>query len=152
MDDIETRIRCFCDKNVPPRLKGKFNKVVVRRTMLYGAEYCPVKNSYIQKMKVAEMRMLRWMCRHTRRDTIRNEVIRDKAGVVPVEDKMREVRLRWYGHVKRRGVDAPVRRCERLVVVGMRRGRRRSKKYWGELFYDIVVVTAYSNCSFSFFP
>ncbi|XP_070004359.1 uncharacterized protein [Nicotiana sylvestris] len=49
----------LCDKNVPPKLKGKFYRVVVRLTMLYGAECCPVKISHIQKMKAAEMRMLR---------------------------------------------------------------------------------------------
>ncbi|PHT51239.1 Peroxidase 9 [Capsicum baccatum] len=84
-------------------------------------------------MKVAEMRMLRWMCGLTRGDRVRNDTIREKVGVTPVECKMREVRLRWFGHVKRRGMDAPVRRCERLALDGFRRGRGRPKKYWGEV-------------------
>ncbi|KAG5626964.1 hypothetical protein H5410_012182, partial [Solanum commersonii] len=100
--------------------------------LLYGAECWPVKNAHVQKMHVAEMRMLRWMCGHTRSDKIRNEVIREKVGVASVVDKLREARLRWFGHVKRRGTDAPVRRCEGLVVEGTRRGRGRPKKYWGE--------------------
>ncbi|PHT26468.1 hypothetical protein CQW23_33915 [Capsicum baccatum] len=123
----------LCDKKVPPKLKGKFYRVVVRPTMLYGAECWQVKNSHIQKMKVAEMRMLRWMCGLTRGDRVRNETIREKVGVTPVEYKMREVRLRWFGHVMRRGMDAPVRRCERLALDGFRRGRGRPKKYWGEV-------------------
>jgi len=44
-------------------------------------------------MKVVEMRMIRWICGHTRLDRIRNEVIRDKIGVASIEDKMREARL-----------------------------------------------------------
>ncbi|KAG5584525.1 hypothetical protein H5410_044959 [Solanum commersonii] len=56
-----------CDKKLSPELKGKFYKVVVRPTMLYGAECWPIKNSHTQKMKVAEMRMLRWMCGHWER-------------------------------------------------------------------------------------
>ncbi|XP_019256459.1 PREDICTED: uncharacterized protein LOC109234870 [Nicotiana attenuata] len=69
------------------------------------------------------MRMLRWMCGHTRLDRIRSEVIRDKVGVAPVEAKMREVRLRLFGHVKRRSAEASIRRCERLALGGVRRGR-----------------------------
>ncbi|PHU19960.1 Protein disulfide isomerase-like 1-4 [Capsicum chinense] len=84
-------------------------------------------------MKVAEMQMLRWMCGLTRGDRVRNETIREKVGVTSVECKMREARLRWFGHVKRRGMDAPVRRCERLALDGFRRGRGRPKKYWGEV-------------------
>ncbi|XP_060183146.1 uncharacterized protein LOC132613111 [Lycium barbarum] len=123
----------LCDKKVPPKLKGKFYKVVVRPTMLYGVECWPVKKSHVQKMKVAEMRILRWMCGHTRSDRIRNEVIRDKVGIALVEDKMREVRLRWFGHVMRRDTNALVRRCERLASDGFRRGRGRPKKCWGEV-------------------
>ncbi|KAF3657099.1 putative BEL1-like homeodomain protein 6-like [Capsicum annuum] len=67
-----------------------------------------VNNFHVQKLKVAEMRMLQWMCGLTRRDSVRNEVIREKVGVTSVEDKMREVRLRWFGHVMSRGSDAPV--------------------------------------------
>ncbi|KAF3671075.1 Prohibitin-6, mitochondrial [Capsicum annuum] len=62
--------------------------------MLYGSECWPVKNSHIQKLKVTEMMMmLRWMCKLTGRDKVRNEVIRGKVRVTSVEDKMREVRL-----------------------------------------------------------
>ncbi|XP_070026616.1 uncharacterized protein [Nicotiana sylvestris] len=64
---------------------------------------------------------------------IRNEDFQEKVGVAPIEDKMREARLRWFRHIQRRSTDAPVRRCERLVVVGMRRGRVRPKKYWGDV-------------------
>ncbi|KAG5584475.1 hypothetical protein H5410_044909, partial [Solanum commersonii] len=49
--------------------------------VLYGAECWPVKNAHVQKMKVVDMRMLRWMSKHTRKYMIKNEVIRDKVGV-----------------------------------------------------------------------
>ncbi|XP_075092237.1 uncharacterized protein LOC142172504 [Nicotiana tabacum] len=96
----------LCDKNVPLRLNSKFYKVVVRPTMLYVAECWPVKKSHVQKMKVVKMRMLRWIYGHTRRDKIMNEDIRDMVRVVFVEDKIREVRLRWFRHVKRRDTTA----------------------------------------------
>ncbi|XP_070046182.1 uncharacterized protein [Nicotiana tomentosiformis] len=84
-------------------------------------------------MRVAKMRMLRWMCGCARRDRIKNETIRDRVGVASVEDKIRESRLRWFGHVKRRSIDFHVRRCERLAMENLRRGRGRPKKYWGEV-------------------
>ncbi|XP_070010103.1 uncharacterized protein [Nicotiana sylvestris] len=108
--------------------------------MLYGAKCWPVKNSPVQKMRVAEMRMLRWMCGCTRQDRIKNEAIRDIVGVDSVEDKMWELRLRWFGHVRRRSIDAPVRRCERLPMESLRRGRGRPKKYWGEVIRQDMVL------------
>ncbi|XP_070039517.1 uncharacterized protein [Nicotiana tomentosiformis] len=123
----------LCDKNVPAKLKGKFYRAMVRLAMLYGAECWPVKNTHIKNMKVAEIRKLRWMCRHTRLDKIRNEDIQKKVGAAPIDDKMREVRLRWFRHMPRRSQDAPVRRCELLALMGIRRGRGRAKKYWGEV-------------------
>jgi len=63
-----------------------------------------------------------------RLDKIRNEVIRGKIGVASIEDKMREARLRWLGHMRRRPRDAPVRRCETIVNSNHRRCRGRLKK------------------------
>ncbi|KAF3657721.1 putative pre-mRNA-processing factor 6-like [Capsicum annuum] len=101
-EDISHRIRTgwmkwklvsgvLCDKKVSPKLKSKFYRVAVRPVMLYGAECWPVKSSHIQKLKVAEMWMLCWMCGLTRGDRVRNETIREKVGVASVEYKMREV-------------------------------------------------------------
>ncbi|KAG5614149.1 hypothetical protein H5410_013973 [Solanum commersonii] len=111
-DDVTHHI---CDGKVPPKL-NKFYKAMVRLTMVYGAGCWLVTNSHAQKMKVSEMRILR-------RDKIRNEDIWDKVGVASVVDKMREPRLRWFGHVKRRNVDVPVRRCGRLAMAGVSRAK-----------------------------
>lgn len=116
------------DKKVLPKIKRKFCRVVVRPTMLYGTKCWLVKNSHVQKIKIAEMRMLTWMYRHTRRDKIKNEDIGDKVGMASVMDKMREARLRWFGHMKRRSVDAPVKKCGRLTMAGIRRERGWPKK------------------------
>ena len=56
------------------------------------------------------MRMIRWMYGHTRFDKSRNEVIKGEIGVASIDDKIRDVRLRWFGHIRRRSLDAPVRR------------------------------------------
>ena len=39
------------------------------------------------------MRMIRWMCGHTRSDMSSSEVIREKARVTFIENKLREARL-----------------------------------------------------------
>jgi len=83
--------------------------------------------------EVVEIRILRWMCGHNMVDMIRNNVIRDKVSVTPIEDMMREARLGWFGHVRRRSTDAPIRRCERLTLEVLPRGRGRPKKRWGEV-------------------
>ncbi|VDO69442.1 unnamed protein product [Heligmosomoides polygyrus] len=46
-------------------------------------------------------KMLRWTAGVTRMDRIRNDAIRQKFGVASIADKIREARLRWYGHVLR---------------------------------------------------
>ncbi|KAI0504889.1 hypothetical protein KFK09_015843 [Dendrobium nobile] len=60
------------------------------------------------------MRMLRWMSGFTLKDRIQNKHIHEKVEVAPVIDKIRESRLRWFGHIKRRPSDDPVRRVDVL--------------------------------------
>ena len=61
--------------------------------MLYGAECWPTKRRHVQQINVAEMRMLRWICGHTRRDRVQNDDIRDRLGVAPIEEKLVQHRL-----------------------------------------------------------
>jgi hypothetical protein len=51
--------------------------------------------------------MLCWICGHTRLDRVRNNDIRDRLGVAPIEEKFIQHRLRWFGHVHRRPPEAP---------------------------------------------
>ena len=99
--------------------------------MLYGAECWPTKIRHVQQLSVAEMRMLRWICGHTRMDRVRNDDIRDRLRVAPIEEKLVQHRLRWYDHVQRRLSETPVH-CEVLSQANnIRRGRGRSKLTWG---------------------
>jgi len=82
----------LCDKRVPLELKGKVYRMVVRPVVLYGSECWSLKKAQVQRLTVAEMRMIRWMCGYTRLDRIRNEAIRDLVKVAPIGDKMRETR------------------------------------------------------------
>ena len=121
----------LCDKKFPNKVKGKFYKVTIRTSLLYGTKCWPVKNIFEHKMEVTEMRMLRWMCGHTLMDRIRNQEFRDKLGVAPISEKMHENRLRSFGHVQKKTFNALVRRVESIIVEG-KRSRGRLRKTWDE--------------------
>jgi len=87
------------------------------------------------------MRMLRWILGLTLRDRKRNDDIRHILGVACITDKVREARLRWYGHVQRREEDDCVKRILKANVGGQR-SRGRQRKRWIE-----VSSTTWRTCS-----
>jgi hypothetical protein len=123
----------LCDKKVLNKLKGKFYRTVIRPAMLYGTECWVIKGQHIQKMSVAEMRMLRWIFGHTRKDRIRNDDIRDKLGVAPIQEKLVQHRLRWFGHIQRMPPEASVRSGILSRPENTRRGRGRPRLTWEEV-------------------
>ncbi|GJV42345.1 hypothetical protein Tco_1420785 [Tanacetum coccineum] len=100
--------------------------------MLYGSECWPITKALANRVEVAELRMLRWTCGKTLLDMIPNEVYRAQLEVESIINKMREVRLRWFGHVRRRPQSAPVMRFESLVVNELRR-RGKPKLRWEDI-------------------
>ena len=54
-----------------------------------------------------------------------------------IEDKIRDARLRYLGHIRRRGMDTPMKRCEMLDRPNHKRSRVRSKKSGTKLFDTI---------------
>ncbi|VDO78948.1 unnamed protein product [Heligmosomoides polygyrus] len=78
---------------------------------MYGAECWPATKEVETRLSVTEMKMLAWTAGVTRMDCTR---IRQKFGVAPISDKLREARSRWYGHVLR-GKEGAVRNIAALV-------------------------------------
>ena len=68
--------------------------------MLYGLETVVLRKGQEAELEVAEDKMLRLCLGVTRMDKLRNEYIRGTAHVRCFGEKIREVRLRWIGHVQ----------------------------------------------------
>ncbi|KAK3555247.1 hypothetical protein QTP86_011809, partial [Hemibagrus guttatus] len=92
----------LCDRKISARIKGKVYRTVVRAAMLYGLETVSLRKRQESELEVAELKMLRGSLGVTRLDRIRTEYIRGTAHVGRLGDKVREARLRWFGHVQRR--------------------------------------------------
>ncbi|KAK3565433.1 hypothetical protein QTP86_009698 [Hemibagrus guttatus] len=97
----------LCDQKISARIKGKVYRTVVRPAMLYGLETVSLRKRQESELEVAELKMLRFSLGVTRLDRIRNEYIRGTAHVGRLGDKVREARLRWFGHVQRRDITDP---------------------------------------------
>ena len=78
-------------------------------------------------MSVAEMRMLRWMCGKTKKDKIRNDCILTDLKIALIDAKLREHKLRWFGHECCRHISVLIRRCDRILVENDRKNRSKLK-------------------------
>ena len=108
---------------------GKVYRTVIRPVLLYGSECWTLRASDSRAVQTAEMKMLRWSCGHTRLDKVRNDEIRMKMGVAPIEEKLIGQRLRWFGHVARRDGQHICRQIQDLEVDGTRRVGRPAKRW-----------------------
>ncbi|KAK3511554.1 hypothetical protein QTP70_009660 [Hemibagrus guttatus] len=117
----------LCDRKISARIKGKVYRTVVRPAMLYGLETVSLRKRQESELEVAELKMLRFSLGVTRLDRIRNEYIRGTAHVGRFGDKVREARLRWFGHVQRRESEYIGRRMLDMELPG-RRQRGRPKR------------------------
>ena len=75
------------------------NIMRVRPVLMYVPETWALKKAQENKLEVAEMRMLRWMCGVTKLDKIRNERKRGTTKVWEITKKIQERRLKWCWHV-----------------------------------------------------
>ena len=122
----------ICDRRLPARVKGKMYSLMVRPAMMYGLETVAVTKKQVEEMEVAEMKMLRFAMGVTRKDKVRNENIRSTVKVERLGMKMREGRLRWYGHIIRRDQEHVGRKMMEMELPGKRK-RGRPKR----IFLDV---------------
>ena len=100
---------------------------MMRPAIEYGLETVTVTKKQVEEMEVAEMKMLRFAMGVTRKDNIRNEYIRGTVKVERSGMKMREGRLRWYGHVMRTAQEYVGTMMMEMELPGKRK-RERPKK------------------------
>ncbi|WVZ67829.1 hypothetical protein U9M48_016858 [Paspalum notatum var. saurae] len=65
-------------------------------------------------------------------DRVRNDEIRDRLGVAPIEEKLVQHRLRWFGHVQRKPPEAPVHSGIIRRNNDVKRGKGRPNLTWEE--------------------
>ena len=133
---------CYCDKRLPARVKGKVYSSVVRPAMVYGLETVAVTKKQVEEIEVAEMKMLRFAMGVTRKDKIRNEHIRSTVKVERLGMKMREGRLRWYGHVMRRDQEYVGRKMMEMELPGKRKRGRPKRRFLDVVKEDVEEVGA----------
>ena len=97
--------------------------------MVYGLETVTLTKKQVEEMKVAEMKMLRFAMGVTRKDKIKNTYIRSTVKLERLGMKMREGRLRWYGHVMRRDQEYVGRKMIEMELPGKKKRGRPKRRF-----------------------
>ncbi|KAK3564131.1 hypothetical protein QTP86_007801 [Hemibagrus guttatus] len=132
----------LCERKISARIKGKVYRTVVRPAMLYGLETVSLRKRQESELEVAELKMLRFSLGVTRLDRVRNEYIRGTAHVGRLGDKVREAKLRWFGHVQRRESEYIGRRMLDMELPGRRQRGRPKRRYMDGINEDMKLVGA----------
>ena len=116
--------------------------LVVRPAIVYGLETVAVTKKQVEEMEAAEMKILRFAMGMTRKDKIRNEYIRSTVKVERLRMKMREDRLRWYGHVMRRDQEYVGRKMMEMELPEKRKRGRPKRRFLDVVKEDMAEVGA----------
>jgi hypothetical protein len=76
------------------------------------------------------MCMLRWACDHTIRDHARNDDTHERLAMALDKEKLVKYLLRWFGHIQRKPLEAPIRRRAISQTTNGKRGKGRSNLTW----------------------
>ena len=117
--------RMWNGRSVSLRVKRELYERIVVPTVMYGSESWGMKAEERNKLDVAEMKCLRNMCRVTRMDRLRNEVVRERVGVREnMSKRVDRKMLKWFGHIERMKSE---RLTKRVYMSGVEGGRRRGR-------------------------
>jgi hypothetical protein len=98
------------DKNVPRRCKVIIYSSILKPVLMYGFQSWSLTTKTKSKLQAAEMRVLRVIEGVTRRDRIRNTVIREKLNVTSLLGDVERGKLRWSEYGKRMNNDRHARK------------------------------------------
>ncbi|PSN48159.1 hypothetical protein C0J52_08725 [Blattella germanica] len=89
------------DRDITIKTKTNIYNTIVKSTITYGSETWLLKSGTILKLYSTEMDFWRRSARISRREKIRNTVIREKMKVKgSLTEDIKTAQLRWFGLVK----------------------------------------------------
>ena len=118
MDEVPRAFAISDIQSSPLEMTGLVYASRVRSSMT--SETRPLLVDIWLKFERAEMQMIRWMCGISLNDRRTNEELRSLVGVEHIKTFIRGGRLRWHGHVMRKGDEDCVKKCMEYRVEGRR--------------------------------
>ena len=143
---VTTRVRCawkkfhelaafLTSRATPFKIKGKVYAACVRSVITYASETWAMKAEQQAKFERTDNAMVRKMCGVTLSERKRSEDLRRKLCLPNISEVLRRARLRWFGHVERRGNEDWIQKVSRMEVEG-RRSVGRPRKTWAQTVSD----------------
>ena len=114
-----------------------FLECIFTPTLTYQCQTWPMTKTLERKLVTCEMRCLRRAANKTRRDMIRNEVIRSTVGTTPVLQHVEQQRIKWFGHLVRMPPSQPALRAYTSRYSGTR-ARGRPRRRWSDSVADTL--------------
>lgn len=109
-------------KEITKKRKYNIYETMIKSTLLYGAETWRVSEKQKKKLETVEMEAMRRSLCISRRDRIRNEVVKQRMGVEgSIIQDVNVKQLTWYGHVQR----MPASRLPKQILEWQPMGRRK---------------------------
>lgn len=110
----------FGKREVEQKTKTRVQQAILEPILLYGSESWTPTTSDLSKINATQMKCLRRIAGHTRWDRIRNDRIRQDLNAEPIERRLENKQLLWFGHVQRMNESRITRRLAEARPQGRR--------------------------------
>ena len=127
------RRKVFKNCSLSKTTKLKVFRTCVMPVLLYGAETWTVTQDEMRKLKTFHMGCIRDILGFTLWDRRRNEDLLKEADEQPMEKRMKEMRLRWFGHLQRMPDHWPQKQLLKFRPKGKKRRPGGTQQRWVDL-------------------
>ena len=124
-------------REVSRRTKLSVYRSIYCPILTYGCESWVMTNTMKSKLQAAEMKYLRRVKGITRRDRVRNELVRSELKVEPLMTRIKRQQLRWFGHLLRMDENRQVKAVWLARVPGKQQ-RGRPRKTWDGVMAEVL--------------
>lgn len=114
------------------RSRGHTYQACVRSVLLYGSETWPVNTEDIRRLQRTDSAMIWWLSGGNRKEGWTSELIRERLGLLSIEETLRTNRLRWYGHIQRMEDVAWQKKITTMEISDAPLPRGRPRKRWSD--------------------